>query len=92
MVRAILAVLLISGCSTPFPIRYYGFGDVDFGKGKLLGPTPQDDLPFSECAPNASSQHPCVMMFSKDFFQFKQEIEDAHIKLNACESNSGSTD
>lgn len=85
--RLFLLAALLGGCSTPYSIRYYGFGDVDFGKGKLLGPTPADDLPFSKCSPNSLETHPCVMMFADDFFKFKQEVEDVRIKLNACESN-----
>lgn len=81
-VLMLLAVLI--GCAA-FNYRYYGLGQVVYEHGMLLGPKPKDDLPFSQCAPNATTQHPCVVLFTKDFFAFKQDYEDLQIRLSDCE-------
>lgn len=75
---------MIVGCAG-FSYRYYGISEVDYDHGILLGPKPVDDLPFSKCAPNTESKNPCVVMFAKEFFAFKQDYEDVKMRLKECE-------
>ncbi len=79
-----VCALFLVGCAG-FTYRYFGLAEVDYEHGKLLGPKEKDDLPFSKCAPNAVSKHPCVIMFTTDFFAFRQDYEDVKAKLIACE-------
>lgn len=76
--------LLLAGCAG-FSYHYYGLADVEYDHGNLLGPKPKDDLPFSKCAPNGESKHPCVIMFTKDFMAFKLDYEDTKQKLSDCQ-------
>lgn len=88
MVRALilLAVLLmLAGCMAAFTYRYYGMDEVSYENGILLGPSKKDDLPFSRCAPSEQSKRPCVIMFAKDFFAFKQDYEGVKMRLSVCE-------
>lgn len=80
----LFALLLIVGCAA-FPFHYYGLSEVDYEHGTLLGPKSTDDLPFSKCAPNGQTKNPCVVMFVKDFFAWRQDYEDVKNKLIACE-------
>ena len=82
----ILNLVILVGCAG-FSYRYYGLSEVDYEHGTLLGPKEKDDLPFSKCAPNAESKHPCVIMFTKEFFAFKQDYEDTKQKLKECQKN-----
>jgi hypothetical protein len=76
--------LILAGCAG-FSYHYYGLAEVDFEHGTLLGPKPKDDLPFSKCAPNAQSKHPCVVMFTSEFFALRQEYDDVKTRLSDCE-------
>lgn len=76
--------LLLAGCAG-FTYRYYGLAEVNYEKGVLLGPKEKDDLPFSKCAPSDQIKNPCVVMFAKEFFAFKQDYEDVKARLIACE-------
>lgn len=79
-----LFALLLVGCAG-FSYHYYGLDGVTYEHGMLLGPKEKDDLPFSQCAPNASSKHPCVVMFASEFFKFRQDYEDVKMRLAQCE-------
>ncbi len=82
----LICTLALAGCAG-FTYRYYGLADVGYEHGTLLGPSEKDDLPFSKCAPNAESKHPCVIMFTKEYMAFKQDYLDTQAKLIACEKN-----
>jgi hypothetical protein len=58
---------------------------VSYKDGILQGPTPKDDIPFSRCEPTAADKHPCVIMFSKEFFALKQDYQDTQQKLSDCQ-------
>lgn len=75
---------LVAGCAA-FSYRYYGLSQVNYDHGVLLGPSEKEDLPFSQCAPNTESKNPCVIMFTREFFAFKQDYEDTQQKLKDCE-------
>lgn len=75
---------ILIGCAA-FSYHYYGLSEVNYEHGVLLGPKEKDDLPFSKCAPSDQIKNPCVVMFAKEFFAFKQDYEDIKIKLIACE-------
>lgn len=66
--------------------RYYGLDGVSYEQGRLLGPKEADDLPFSNCQPNQTTKHPCVVMFANEFFELKQDYEDTKQKLSDCQS------
>jgi len=83
-ISPLILFLVLLGCAG-FSYHYYGLSEVDYSHGNLLGPKEKDDLPFSKCAPNGESNHPCVVMFAKDFFAFKQDYEDLKVKLTECE-------
>jgi hypothetical protein len=79
-----IVCLFLVGC-VGFTYHFYGLSEVIYDRGMLLGPNSKDDVPFSKCAPSADSRHPCVVMFTKDFFAFKQDYEDTQMRLKACE-------
>jgi hypothetical protein len=79
-----LSCLILMGCAG-FSYHYYGMKDVVYDHGQLLGPTEKEDMPFSKCAPNAQSKHPCVVMLIKDFYDLKLDYEDTKQKLKTCE-------
>jgi hypothetical protein len=79
-----LSALFLLGCAG-FSYRYYGVSEVDYEHGTLLGPKPKDDLPFSKCAPSAQTQHPCVVMFTTEFYALRQDYDDLKNRLIACE-------
>lgn len=81
----VLSGCILMGCAS-FAYRYYGLEGVRYEEGKLLGPSPKDDLYFSACAPSSQSKHPCVLMFSKEFYAFKQDYEDTKQQLEACQT------
>ena len=79
-----ISCLFFVGCAA-FSFRYYGLADVVYEHGTLLGPKAKDDLPFSKCQPNGTTKHPCVVMFTADFFSLKQDYEDTKQKLIDCQ-------
>jgi hypothetical protein len=84
VIGGFLSGLLLASCVGAV-FKYYGMKDVVFDHGKLQGPTEAEDLPFSKCAPNAETNFPCVVMFSKEFFALKQDYEDTKQKLKDCQ-------
>lgn len=76
--------LLVLGCAGA-SFKYYGLAEFDYNQGVLLGPKPKDDLPFSRCAPTGNVAHPCIIMFSTEFFALKQDYEDTKQKLKECQ-------
>jgi hypothetical protein len=81
------ALILIAGCAG-FSYRYYGLSEVVYDHGNLLGPKPKDDLPFSKCAPNAQTKNPCVVMFTKDFYNLRLDYDDTKNRLIDCEKKA----
>jgi hypothetical protein len=69
-------------------VKYYGMAGVIYEHGKLLGPKDKDDLPFSKCAPTATSKNPCVVMFATDFHKLKQDYQDTKMRLIECEKSN----
>ena len=86
----VFCCIVLFGC-TGFSVKYFGLDSVDYSRGKLLGPEPKDDMPFYACAPT-DARHKCVVMFSNDFFKFKQEFIDMQNKLKECEANNRTGD
>lgn len=83
LLGCIFSSLLMACAGAGF--KYYGLQGVTYDHGSLSGPFKKDDLPFSNCAENAQSKFPCVVMFAKDFYAFKQDYEDTKQKLKECE-------
>ncbi len=78
----ILGALLV-GCAS-FNYRYYGLEAVSY-EGKLLGPKPENDIPFSQCKPDDVVKGKCVVMLVDDFFSMKKDYEDTKAQLRACQ-------
>jgi hypothetical protein len=72
----------LMACAAAFPYKYYG---LDLKDQKLLGPTPADDLPLSDCDATASNAAPCVGMMSDAFLALKQDYLDIQNQLNDCQ-------
>ena len=81
----VACLLLLTGCAS-FAYKNYGMEGVNFSEGSLLGPKPEQDLPFSHCEPTAAKPHPCTVMFSDEFSAFKLDYLDTKEKLKACEA------
>jgi len=84
---AFLFCVLLLGCAG-FTYHYYGLSGVSYENGVLLGPKESDDIPFKMCEPNNQSKSPCVVMFAKEFFAFKQDYLDLQMKLKECEKKN----
>lgn len=89
-VRAFLVGLtcgvLLWGCAS-FAFKYYGLEGVTYSDGKLLGPKPENDLPFSRCEPTPKERHPCVVLFTPEFKAFKTDYESCKTQLSDCQRN-----
>jgi hypothetical protein len=80
----LLGALLV-GCAG-FSYRYYGL-DVPSYEGKLLGPKPELDKPFSVCKPDDVMKGKCVVMIQDEFFRMKQDYEETKRMLKDCQAN-----
>lgn len=80
----VASALVLIGCAG-FSYHYYGLSEVSYDRGILLGPKPKDDMPFSQCAPTDQNRHPCVVMFTKDFWAFRLDYDDVKQKLIDCQ-------
>ena len=80
----IAAGVLLCGCAG-FAFKYYGLDGVTYENGKLLGPEPKFDRPFSDCSPSGSIKHPCVVMFTPEFKAFKSDYENCKTELSDCQ-------
>lgn len=80
----ILGITLV-GCSA-WSYRYYGL-DLPSYEGKLLGPKPEQDKPFSVCKPDDVMKGKCVVMIQDEFFRMKQDYEETKKMLKQCQSN-----
>lgn len=78
------AALATASCAS-FAFKYYGLDGVSYADGKLLGPEPKDDLPFSRCEPDPGDKGKCVVMFGSEFFALKLDYQDTKNKLKRCE-------
>lgn len=88
-ILGIVAGLLIAGCAG-LSVRYFGLEGVVYEQGKLLGPEPKYDRPFSDCQPDSQFKHgKCVIMFYSDFKTFKTDYEDCKMRLDSCQRSCG---
>lgn len=78
--------VLLWGCAS-FAFKYYGLEGVSYSEGKLLGPKPENDLPFSACAPDSAVKHKCVVMFTTEFKAFKTDYDGCKTQLSDCQRN-----
>lgn len=80
LIKGIVIGFLISGCAgATFAWKHYGLKIASYD-GKLLGVTEADDRDFKDCEHNN-----CVLMFTSDFYSFKQDYLDTKDKLETCE-------
>ncbi len=75
----LIPILFLNACST-HNYHYYGMEGMDYSKGKMLGPTEADDLPFSACEPSEEDRFVCILMFSKEFFDMKERLEACELE------------
>jgi hypothetical protein len=77
-------VLGLLGCGTTFNYRYYGLEADSYG-GKLLGPKPKDDIPFSVCAPDEHDKGKCAVILRAELEKLMRDYADMRERLKACE-------
>jgi len=80
----IIFSVFVIGCAG-FQYRYYGIAPVSY-EGKLLGPTPSEDLPLSVCMPDAQVKGKCVVMLVDEFTKFRQDYDRVKTELKDCQS------
>lgn len=64
--------------------RWYTMDLVRY-EGKLLGPTPSDDVNFARCAPTEDDKAPCIAMFTPEFENMLADGRTCQVKLNDCQ-------
>ena len=84
----LLAGILLCGCAG-FAFKYYGMEGMRFEEGKLLGPEPKYDRPFSDCEPTDAVKHPCTVMFTSEVKAWKTDYEDCKTQLSDCQRMCG---
>jgi len=78
------SALLVACAAAPvFPYRFYNLSGVQFG-GTLLGPTPQDDIPFSQCSPVNGKQQ-CVVVFYTELNALISDYKQTKSDLISCQ-------
>ena len=70
---AIIITLFIACRSdASFPYRYYAIRAASYA-GTLLGDKPENDIPFSRCAPQENQMAPCLLMLKEDYLRLKAD-------------------
>lgn len=84
-----LALLTMLACGS-VSYKYYGLSVPTscYDQGKLLGPKPEDDIPFSTCKPEAHKQGKCIVMESAEFFAAKKELQQLRQALKDCQKGA----
>jgi len=74
-------LLCAFGCAgaVVFPYKFYNIQVASY-IGKLLGPTPADDLDFSKCAENE-----CVLMLRPEFDAMETDYKTTKSDLITCQ-------
>lgn len=80
-----VGVMLAACAGISFPYHYYGLSAATYANGKLVGPTPADDLDLMQCQPSTQNARPCLVMVSTDFLAMKQDYVDTKNQLIACQ-------
>lgn len=81
-----LALLTLLACGS-VSYKYYGVSIPSncYDQGKLLGPDPSDDIPFSTCKPEPGKPTKCWIMFSDELFAAKKEVMQLRQALKDCQ-------
>lgn len=77
--------LLLASCAG-FQFKYYALDAASY-EGALRGPEPKDDLPLTECQPDARVRGKCVVMLVEEFTKFRVDYDRIKTQLNECQSN-----
>ena len=82
----VLGSSLIACAATPisFAYKYYNISGNLF-QGTLLGPTPQDDVPFQRCAPVNGKQQ-CVVVFYTELNTLIADYKNTKQSLVDCQA------
>lgn len=81
----ISGISLFACASIPvFPFKFYNYSKTTFN-GTLLGPTQQDDVPFSRCVPVNGTQQ-CIAMFYSEFKALVIDYKNTKQQLENCQS------
>lgn len=81
-----LGMTLFACAATPvFSYKYYNISGNSF-TGTLLGPTPKDDLPFSQCAPVNGKQQ-CVVVFYPELQALITDYKTTKSDLIDCQKS-----
>ncbi len=78
---ALVGLIGISCGATGY--KYYGLNPLIWD-GDLLGPAPEDDIPFSTCQPDDAG-HKCVVLFVSEWEKVQRDIIEMRERLKACE-------
>lgn len=80
--KAVMLATLAS-CATPqFNYKWYG---IDPEAGKILGATPDKDLPLSLCQGDAAQAGKCVVMFVDEFDRLRTDYIQMQVQLKECQ-------
>lgn len=77
--------LVLAGCAG-FQYKYYALDAASY-EGALRGPEPKDDLPLTECQPDARVRGKCVVMLVDEFRAFRIDYDRIKTQLNECQSS-----
>lgn len=76
--------LILAGCAG-FQYRYYALDPASY-EGALRGPEPKDDIPLTECQPDARVRGKCVVMLVDEFTAFRVDYERIKTQLKDCQN------
>ena len=75
--------LVACGSLPVFPYHYYNISGNSF-TGTLLGATPQDDIPFTQCKPVNGVQQ-CVVVFYPELNALIKDYKQTKSDLISCQ-------
>ena len=67
-----------------FPFAYYGL-DAKSYSGRLLGPSPKQDLPLERCKPDEEVRGKCIVMLVDEFELFRLDWDRLKQELIECQ-------
>jgi len=84
VVRYLIPLLIILGCSTP-QYRWYGLDLPSYEEGKLLGPKEKHDLPISVCKPDLMTKGKCIVFKVEEFERILADLVRLQVVVDACQ-------
>lgn len=72
LLLCLTSILVSCRSDAAFPYRYYAIRASSYA-GMLLGNAPENDIPFSRCAPAQGNEAPCLLMLKDDYLRLKAD-------------------